>query len=39
MMKKQKYVAPELQVVECSDVIMNSGLFAFAADKDWSISL
>ncbi len=38
MMEKQKYIAPEVQVVECSDVIMNSGLFVFQLDKaDWGI--
>ena len=37
-MEKQKYVAPELNIVECSDVIMNSGFSAFQMDKsDWGI--
>ena len=37
-MKKQQYIAPEILVVECSDVIMNSGFSAFQFDKeDWGI--
>ena len=37
-MKKQQYIAPEVQVIECADVIMNSGFSAFQLDKeDWGI--
>ena len=36
-MKKQQYIAPEILVVECSDVIMNSGLSVYQLDRDWGI--
>ena len=37
-MKKQNYFAPEIEIIESSDVIMNSGFTAFQMDKsDWGI--
>jgi hypothetical protein len=36
-MKKQQYIAPELLVVECADVIMSSGFSAYQLDRDWDI--
>ena len=37
-MEKVQYVAPEIQIVECTDVIMMSGADVFKADKPtWDI--